>query len=74
MRWRVFALIIIPTVAAIVLGGVRIQSARDTAGNFAQVAQLAVLGNDITLLAISRLAISPTMKTARPRPPRRSSD
>ncbi|MGD0554715.1 MAG: nitrate- and nitrite sensing domain-containing protein [Streptosporangiaceae bacterium] len=53
MRWRVFALIIIPTVAAIVLGGVRIQSARDTAGNFAQVAQLAVLGNDITLLAQS---------------------
>jgi len=53
MRWRVFALIIIPTVAAIALGGVRIQSARDTAANFAQVEQLAVLGNDITLLAES---------------------
>jgi len=45
------ALVLIPTVTAIVLGGVRIQAARDTAGNFAQVNQLAALSSDVTALA-----------------------
>jgi signal transduction histidine kinase len=51
MRWRLLALVIIPTVAAIVLGAVRIQAARDTAADFARVDQLAVLGGDVTALA-----------------------
>ncbi|MGD0554708.1 MAG: nitrate- and nitrite sensing domain-containing protein [Streptosporangiaceae bacterium] len=50
MRWRLVALVAIPTVAAIVLGGVRIEAARSTASEFAQVDQLAVLGGDITAL------------------------
>jgi len=50
MRWRLLALVALPTVAAIVLGGVRIEAARSTASEFAQVDQLAVLGGDITTL------------------------
>jgi signal transduction histidine kinase len=53
VRWRLLALVIIPTVAAIVLGVLRIQSARDTAATFARVHQLAVLGADVTALAES---------------------
>jgi signal transduction histidine kinase len=53
VRWRLLALVIIPTVAAIVLGAVRIQAARDTAAGFARVGQLAVLGGDVTRLAQS---------------------
>ena len=51
IRWRVIALVIIPTIAAISLGGVRIQAARTTAANFARVSQLALLGSDVTALA-----------------------
>jgi signal transduction histidine kinase len=51
VRWRLVALVVIPTVAAIALGAVRIQAARDTAADFAQVDQLAVLGSDVTALA-----------------------
>ncbi len=51
MRWRLLALVIIPTVAALALGAVRIEAARDTAADFARVDQLAVLGGDITALA-----------------------
>jgi signal transduction histidine kinase len=50
VRWRVLALVIIPTTAAIALGGVRVQAARDTASDFARVNQLALLGGDITTL------------------------
>jgi signal transduction histidine kinase len=50
VRWRVLALVVIPTVTAIVLGGVRIQTARDTAASFAQAGQLASLGGHITTL------------------------
>ncbi len=51
VRWRMLALVIIPTVTAIVLGGFRVGAARDTAGNFAQVSQLAALSGDVTALA-----------------------
>jgi len=51
MRWRLLALVVIPTVAALALGAVRIQTARDTAAGFARVDQLAVLGGDLTALA-----------------------
>ncbi|HET9078937.1 MAG TPA: nitrate- and nitrite sensing domain-containing protein [Trebonia sp.] len=50
MRWRVLALVVIPTVAAIVLGAVRIEAARTTAANFARVNELAVLSDDVTAL------------------------
>ncbi len=50
VRWRLLALVIIPTVAAIVFGGVRIQAARDTSADFARVAHLAALGGDVTAL------------------------
>jgi signal transduction histidine kinase len=50
VRWRLLALVIIPTVAALALGAVRIDAARSTADDFAQVDQLAVLGGDVTSL------------------------
>jgi signal transduction histidine kinase len=50
VRRRLVALVVIPTAAAIALGAVRIQTARDTAADFAQVDQLAVLGSDVTTL------------------------
>jgi signal transduction histidine kinase len=51
MRWRVLALVLIPTVAAIALGGVRIQAARDSAAQAARASQLSILGADVTRLA-----------------------
>ena len=51
MRWRLLALVIIPTVTAIALGAVRVQAARDSAATFARVGQLAALGSDMTALA-----------------------
>ena len=53
MRWRIGVLVLIPTIAAIVLGGVRVESARGTAAVFARVNQLATLGNDVTALTES---------------------
>lgn len=50
MRWRVLALVIIPTIAAIVLGAVRIDAARTTEADSARISQLAVLGDDVTTL------------------------
>jgi signal transduction histidine kinase len=50
VRWRLLALVLIPTITAITFGGVRIDSARDTAAEFARVNQLAVLGGDLTAL------------------------
>jgi len=51
VRWRLLALVIIPTAAAIALGAVRVQDARDTSAAFGRVSQLAVLGADITSLS-----------------------
>ena len=53
VRWRLLALVIIPTVAAIGLGAFRILAAENTAAGFARVNQLAVLGGDVTALAQS---------------------
>jgi signal transduction histidine kinase len=53
VRWRIGVLVLIPTVAAIVLGGVRVESARETAAVFSRVNQLATLGGDVTTLAES---------------------
>jgi len=51
MRWRVLALVLIPTVAALTLGALRVQAAATTAANASRTAQLGVLGSDITTLA-----------------------
>ena len=51
MRWRLLALIAIPTVTAIALGGIRIESAVHSADTFQRIQQLAVLGGDVTKLA-----------------------
>ncbi len=51
VRWRLLALIAIPTVTAIALGGIRVEAAIHSAGAFQRVEQLAVLGGDVTNLA-----------------------
>jgi signal transduction histidine kinase len=51
IRWRLVSLVLIPTLAAIVLGGFRLQTARDTAASSARIGQLAILGSDVTALA-----------------------
>jgi signal transduction histidine kinase len=51
MRWRVLALVLIPTVAALTLGALRVQAASSTAVTASRTAQLGVLGSDITALA-----------------------
>jgi signal transduction histidine kinase len=51
MRWRVLALVLVPTVTALTLGFLRVQAAGDTAATAARTAQLGVLGSDITTLA-----------------------
>ena len=53
VRQRVGVLVLLPTVAAVVLGGVRIEAARDTASVFARVHALASLGQNVTTLAES---------------------
>ncbi len=53
MRWRVLALIVLPTAAAIALGGLRIQAAQSTAAAASRTSQLGVLGSDITALTES---------------------
>jgi signal transduction histidine kinase len=53
IRWRVLALVIIPSVAAIALGVLRIQVAQGTSAAAARTSQLGVLGTDITALAES---------------------
>ena len=53
VRWRVLALVIVPTVAAIVLGAVRVEAARATAAGFARISQVAALGRDFTALTQS---------------------
>ena len=53
MRWRLLALVIIPTLAAVILGGLRISSAANSALAFKRTEQLAVLNSDIIRLAQS---------------------
>ena len=51
VRWRLLALIAIPTVTAIALGAIRVDTAVRSAGTFQRIEQLAVLGGDVTKLA-----------------------
>ena len=53
IRSRVLALVVIPTVAAIALGALRIQAAQSTSAAAARTSRLGVLGGDITALAES---------------------
>ena len=51
MRWRVLALVLVPTVAALTLGALRVQAASSTAATASRTARLGVLGSDVTALA-----------------------
>ncbi|MGE5288797.1 MAG: nitrate- and nitrite sensing domain-containing protein [Micromonosporaceae bacterium] len=51
VRWRLLALVTIPTVTAIAIGGVRVDSAIRSAQQFQRIERLAVLGGDVTALA-----------------------
>jgi signal transduction histidine kinase len=51
VRWRLLALVTIPTVTAIVIGGVRVDTAIRSAQAFQRIENLAVLGGDVTALA-----------------------
>ena len=53
MRWRVLALVLIPTVAALTLGALRVQAASTTAATASRTAVLGALGSGITTLAES---------------------
>src|ERR1700754_4758357 len=53
MRWRVLALVLVPTVAALTLGAIRVQAASTTAATASRTAQLGALGSAITTLAES---------------------
>ncbi len=53
MRWRLLALIIIPTLAAVILGGLRISSGASSAVAFKRTEMLAVLNSNIIRLAQS---------------------
>ena len=51
VRWRLLALIIFPTIAAVILGGLRISSGASSAVAFKRTENLAVLNSDIIRLA-----------------------
>ena len=53
VRWRLLALIVVPTIAAVVLGGLRIADAASSAVALKRTTQLAVLNGDIIRLAQS---------------------
>src|SRR6185437_6748737 len=53
MRWRVLALVLVPTVAALSLGALRVQAASETAATASRTAALGALGSAITTLAES---------------------
>ena len=53
VRWRVLALVLIPTMASLALGGARIQAARDTSAAAGRTGQLATLGTNLTALVES---------------------
>ena len=48
VTWRLIALIVIPTVMGLIFGGLRIAAADNTASQFGQVRQLALLGQQVT--------------------------
>jgi signal transduction histidine kinase len=49
--WRLVALIVLPTVTAMIFAGLRVGAATGTAATFGRVEQLAVLGQQVTGLA-----------------------
>jgi signal transduction histidine kinase len=51
VRWRLLALVTIPTVTAIAIGGIRVETAIRSAQAFQRIEKLAVLGGDVTELA-----------------------
>src|SRR5215469_2368975 len=53
MRWRVLTLVLVPTVAALALGALRVQAASNTAATASRTAQLGALGSAMTTLAES---------------------
>ena len=53
VRWRLLALIVIPTLAAVILGGLRISSAASSAVAFKRTEHLAVLNSNVIRLAQS---------------------
>jgi signal transduction histidine kinase len=53
MRWRVFALVLVPTVAALTLGTLRVSAASETAATASRTAQLGAVGGAVTTLAES---------------------
>jgi signal transduction histidine kinase len=50
VRWRLIALILIPTVVAVAFGGLRVSAAASSAGAYSRLARLAELGSGITAL------------------------
>ncbi len=51
MRWRLIALILVPTIVAVAFGGLRVSSAVDSANTYGRLERLAELGSGITALA-----------------------
>ena len=51
IRWRILGIVVIPTMAVMVLGTLRVQAAQSTSEAAARIEQLSVLGADITSLA-----------------------
>jgi signal transduction histidine kinase len=51
VSWRLFAVILIALVMGLSFGGLRVAAAAGTAGEFARVSQLAILGQQVTGLA-----------------------
>ena len=50
MRWRLVALILVPTLVAVVLGGLRISTAVSSANDYARLERLAELGRGVDIL------------------------
>jgi signal transduction histidine kinase len=50
VRWRLVALILVPTLVAVVLGGLRISTAVDSANAYARLERLADLGRGVDIL------------------------
>jgi signal transduction histidine kinase len=51
VRWRLIALILVPTLVAVVLGGLRISAAVDSAQAYGRLERLAELGRGVAVLA-----------------------
>src|SRR5260370_32147237 len=50
VSWRLIAVIVMALVMGLVFGGLRVAAAADSAGQFGRVAQLAELGQQVTVL------------------------